>query len=989
MNRPQSLRPRLAALGLGVASLLACIGLLGWVFLSPPRGAAFLGVPEDAASASDKSLGINTDLRSLNVAQRDQAMAAMQAAGLKWLRQRFAWDAIELTPGSNDWATWDEIVTAADQHGLALIAVLDGSPRWARAAADAENPLAPPLDARDFGSFASALAARYGDRIDFYQIWDEPNIAPHWGDRQVDPEGYARLLREAAIQIRAVDPVATILAAALAPNVEPGGANMSELQYLEALYESRADLWFDVVAAQLYDFGEPLDASPRADRLDWARAALLRDVMVAYGDSSAAVWAVSFGWNSRASDAVRSAVAQARADWPWLGPMLWAAWLPQDSHGQFAVTDWQGQTTELILPLAELAAERRVAWPGVYYADHSSGDYQGDWRVTPLGADIGQTGDLLRIRFRGTRIDLGVSRGDYRAFLYVEVDGQPANELPRDSDGRAYAVLYDPLWEPGSVTLARGLADGEHVAEIVAERGWGQWAITGWTVSREGEKPVLSWPLLLGLSSLVLLGIALMALRQEHRVYLAGMDQLLSRYRALDARISLLLTAGVAVLVYITEGTSASLASLCLLGLLLALRPETGVPLVSFALPFYQLGKPLLGKVFSMVEILVLLTALAWAIDVLLHRLSRSAHRARGGWGLTSLDTGVLAILLLAGASLLWAEHGREAARELRTVVFEATIFYGLVRVMVRDRDGVWLTVDAWVLGGSAIALIGIIQWVSGSNLIAAEGVWRVRGFYGSPNNLALYLGRLFPLVVAVAAWGRRDARKPLYGSAALVMGAALVLTYSRGAWLLGVPASLLFLALVRVRRAERARRAVFSLASVLILVVVLLAVLVGTGRLASLPDASGGTSFLRLKLWQSSLAMVKDHPLLGVGLDNFLYQYRTHYVQPTAWEEFDLSHPHNLVLDFWLRLGLLGPILLCLLLVAFFRSVLSALGSTLNGDREPLVLGLAGGVVSFVAHGLVDNAFFLVDLAFCFMLALSLVQVSDVPFGASGRRDA
>jgi hypothetical protein len=33
------------------------------------------------------------------------------------------------------------------------------------------------------------------------------------------------------------------------------------------------------------------------------------------------------------------------------------------------------------------------------------------------------------------------------------------------------------------------------------------------------------------------------------------------------------------------------------------------------------------------------------------------------------------------------------------------------------------------------------------------------------------------------------------------------------------------------------------------------------------------------------------------------------------------------------------------------------------------------GGMVYMVAHGLVDNAFFLVDLAFSFMLMLALVQ--------------
>ena len=52
---------------------------------------------------------------------------------------------------------------------------------------------------------------------------------------------------------------------------------------------------------------------------------------------------------------------------------------------------------------------------------------------------------------------------------------------------------------------------------------------------------------------------------------------------------------------------------------------------------------------------------------------------------------------------------------------------------------------------------------------------------------------------------------------------------------------------------------------------------------------------------------MIANHPLRGVGLDGFLYAYRSRYVLPSAWEEPNLSHPHNLLLDAWTRLGLAG----------------------------------------------------------------------------------
>ena len=970
------------ALFFGLAGLLAALVLALAALALRPRVAP-QAAPTRIPWAADKSLGVNVDLSAMDAAGREQALEAMQAAGLRWVRQRFPWDAIEPQRGSFLWEAWDEIVKAIAGHDLQLIAVLDGSPAWAQAPGDAAVPatipLAPPQEVRDFGNWAAAFAQRYGDQVDFYQIWDEPNIAPHWGAREIDPAAYGRLLREGAIRIRAVDPVALILAAALAPNVEPGGANMSDVDFLQALYEQGAADWFDVVAVQQYDFDQALGAAADRAQLNWQRPALLRQVMVAHGDEATAVWTVSAGLGSTSGqppeELITSAFEQVRGEWPWLGPLLWAAWSPADRHGQYALMGAEGQPLAPYAVLQAWAQTPAIAWPGAYPADHPSGRYSGEWQVTPLGADIGASGDRLSIAFQGSRLDLDVRRGDYRAFLFVTVDGQPANALPHDSQGRTYLVLYDPLQRADSVTLARRLPAGEHVAEVVAERGWGQWAIGGWRVARE-EASLPAWVpafLLLasGLAFLLPLGLVWV---QCPRLPDA-LDPVLVRASTLDDRLVLALVTALSLLFYIMPGTLLSVAVLGLLGLTLVLYPGTALPLVVVSLPFYQVGKPLLGKVFSMAEILTLVAALAWVLHRILEGL-------RAGWGgklrdraasLTGADWAVLALVAVGALSLLWAEEGRVAAREFRTVVLEAALFYGLLRARLRQPRWAWQLADAWVLGGTLIALVGIGQWALGRDVIAVEGVWRVRGFYGSPNNLALYLGRLLPLAVAVLAWGERGStfgrRRWMYGLAALIIAAALVLTYSRGALLLGVPASLLFLA------ALRGRRSLLLAVGVLVLAAAIVLAAGGSGRLTSLLDASQGTTFFRLQLWQSSLSMIGDHPLLGVGLDNFLYQYRSQYVLPTAWEEFNLSHPHNLVFDFWLRLGLPGLAVLLWMLVTFFRRGWRLYRGLPQGNERLLVMGLMAGMVNFVAHGLVDNSFFLVDLAFAFMLMLALIQ--------------
>ena len=63
---------------------------------------------------------------------------------------------------------------------------------------------------------------------------------------------------------------------------------------------------------------------------------------------------------------------------------------------------------------------------------------------------------------------------------------------------------------------------------------------------------------------------------------------------------------------------------------------------------------------------------------------------------------------------------------------------------------------------------------------------------------------------------------------------------------------------------------------------------------------------------------------------------------------------------------------------VAFFRTaygVLRKAKSSLDIGHWALIIGLMASMVDFLAHGLVDAAYFVVDLAFVFMLTLALIQ--------------
>ncbi len=974
---------------MGLAALTLTVAA-AWFALRPSEPGTTYGPPPNITPTTDSPYGVNIDLSRYDATQREGILDTLWRAGIRWLRMPFPWDHIEPEKGQYAWAAWDAAVDDATNRGFRLIAVLNGSPGWTRRAEDVHNRLAPPQDFSDFGQFAGAIANRYANEIDYYQVWDEPNIAPHWGARPVSPAEYLALLREGYVAIKTADRTAWVLMAGLAPNVEAGGANMSDLLYLDGLYRAGGAHWFDIAAAKPYGFSEAPDADAHPERLNFSRLALLRDVMVRHGDEEKPLWAVEYGWNALPPDwqgypsiwgqvtlpeqaaYARGAFARARRDWPWLGLLAWAVYEPDaasdDPRWGFALVDPDGHPRPVLDALAADANGPAVAGPGRHQADDRAATYLGKWHVTPLAADVGATGDSVRFRFEGTSLALAIRRMPFPGIFYVMVDGRPANRLPRDREGRSYLILYDPNRKADEVIVASGLRDTIHEAEIVAEGGWGQWALEGFVVMR--EEPARPFAPLAGAPDLFLAIGLYTAKRAGGAAWKGLIDWVVLQGRRLNLpneRWYAPLISGLALVFVVSLWLPADLLSLFFLALLLARRPQMGPALVMAWLPFFLKPKELAGRPVSLVElgtVLLALLALARAAWDLL-RGRKPAVR------ISALDAGVLALLAAAAIATAFADNQGVARHEFRRVLLEGVLFYFVVS---RTARPVWPTVHGWGAGGVAVALFALYQGFISRDVIMAEGVQRVHALYGSPNNLALYLDRLLPLLVAVAAFARSRSLRMAYAVAALPVAIACFLTFSKGAWFLGLPAAFLFLGLVHGRKALWGMLGAIGVGALALLP------FLGTERFARTLDLQSGTTFFRIRLWQGTLNMVRDHPWFGVGPDNFLYAYRSRYALPDAWQELGLSHPHNIILDFWTRLGILGLVAGLWLLTVAFRQGWRLTRSLPDVDERALALGLLASLVATVAHGLIDNSIFLVDLMFVFMMTLGIIQALRTP---------
>ena len=401
--------------------------------------------------------------------------------------------------------------------------------------------------------------------------------------------------------------------------------------------------------------------------------------------------------------------------------------------------------------------------------------------------------------------------------------------------------------------------------------------------------------------------------------------------------------------------------------------PRAALGGVVATLPLYLLPRQLGGLAISMPEATLLLCTVATG-------LRGMASRLRGRPGAptlcsSSFDPPIALFLAAALLSLLVSEYLRLSLRELRTLIVEPLVFFYLARRVVRSIEDATRMLNVLLAAATVVALIGIAQFFVGGAVTDVEGVRRVQGTYTSPNHLGLLLGRAVPFLFA-GVW-LLPRQRALRAVAAVICVAALGLTFSLGAWLGTLAALLALAALLGGRRAL----ALAAIGAAILGTVAVLAVLavpaLRVERLAARLDPTQGTTLVRLQLWQASLAMIGEQPLLGIGLDNFVYRYPS-YVTPGVVMEPNLSHPHNLILQLWLQLGLAGVVAMAWLLAVFVRRALPrARGSGPPAERA-LAAGALASLVDFVVHGAIDNSYFLVDMAFIFWLTLAAATADD-----------
>jgi putative inorganic carbon (hco3(-)) transporter len=313
----------------------------------------------------------------------------------------------------------------------------------------------------------------------------------------------------------------------------------------------------------------------------------------------------------------------------------------------------------------------------------------------------------------------------------------------------------------------------------------------------------------------------------------------------------------------------------------------------------------------------------------------------------------------------------------------DAIAVYFLARMVPLTERKAWLAVSAVVAVALVAAFIGILQVLLHPDLFGfasfagrfGEG-GRITSFLGNPNMVAAVIGASLPFPLLAAR--RLEASRDRWISFAVVtiFALALLLTFSRGAWLavlVGALVTILFLD----------RRTLLTLAMAiaiawLVTIVMPRNLLVARADLPLYFPESGAPSIidstldrldavyerrdLRMRFIREGIPIIVDNPLLGVGPGR--YGGAASAIVPSpVYEEYGTGlYGFRTVHNFWLHLygevGAVGGAIFVVAILGLWIRLVKNARATLDPRRFVLLAGTATAVSVVTLNNMTEMIF-------------------------------
>ncbi len=345
----------------------------------------------------------------------------------------------------------------------------------------------------------------------------------------------------------------------------------------------------------------------------------------------------------------------------------------------------------------------------------------------------------------------------------------------------------------------------------------------------------------------------------------------------------------------------------------------------------------------------------------------------------TSLDVWVAGFVFLAAASVSQSDHAAEGWYNYFCLVGLYVLVYVLITQTINSRIDGERIILALLASAAVVCVWGLLQYNAGIDVTSERWIddaqfpglkTRVFSTLGNPNVLAAFL----VMVAGLAAGWALDVRQRKHKLSLILLSAlavvCILLTYSRGAWLsLGVMAVIM----IMVWRHWSWKILLAGTVAVAILwAAVQDSFLERLLSIRGMFNPADSSVALRWALWESTLAMIHEHPWLGLGWGSYRFVYPEYdfFVQNAS---VIIYHGHNTLLSLAAETGIPGAVCFS---VVWGMAVVNSLMAMKQVDRmqKGFFLGFALALLGMAAFSLTDHVLFNIQVAAIFWVLLALM---------------
>lgn len=315
-------------------------------------------------------------------------------------------------------------------------------------------------------------------------------------------------------------------------------------------------------------------------------------------------------------------------------------------------------------------------------------------------------------------------------------------------------------------------------------------------------------------------------------------------------------------------------------------------------------------------------------------------------------------VSVLLGAFAVCILYAGVTSYALPTALFSMALFLILMVVFFVAKDVIDteekldFVLFVLVSMGALIALYAVYQYIVGVEMDAAwvdaesfDISTRAYATFTNPNVLGEYLILVGSLAAGLMWKSRRWLGRLYYTACFGVIALGLVATGSRGAML-----GLLFSAGLFVLLSEKR---LIPLGVILLLLMPFLLPESLWARLASSVTMNDSSSLYRMSIYRAAMDIIRHYWTTGIGIGAFNQIYPLF-----SFEAANAYHAHNLFLQEFIELGVVGFIVMVLLFLCFFRKLYSTM--RVVPKRFKFLLGaIFGGFAGLLLQGITDHLWF------------------------------